>query len=174
MDYDVRRIALSSDCSQLVSQSYSSITLWDLANKERLAVTTPIFLFWSAKLEFSADGTMVFLTSGSTKECLRICPALYPPAPNSWSKLLEFNISSRLPMIFVPTPEARRPLDAVPDKSYRCKQGDEWIVDQDERRLLWVPPDERARLRDNHEKKIIVETGRGRLFIVDFSAVSLS
>jgi hypothetical protein len=47
-------------------------------------------------------------------------------------------------------------------------------LDKYGRRVLWVPPDDRAVLCASHGKKVVMGTSnRGRVYVVDFSAVPL-
>jgi hypothetical protein len=57
------------------------------------------------------------------------------------------------------------------NQSYRCDEEDEWILDQDGRRVLWIPPDERPRSWNfTHERKIVIGTEGVKVYSVEFSA----
>jgi WD40 repeat protein len=80
---------------------------------------------------------------------------------------------TKLPKIFVPTTEERSNQDAsTPCQSYRCNTDGEWILDQDGRRVLWIPPDERLRSDRsiwNRFKKVVIQTDSGKVYYVNFS-----
>ena len=81
--------------------------------------------------------------------------------------------ATKLLMVFVPTTEEQSNQDAsTPCQSYHCDMDGEWILDQDERWVLWIPPDERPRKFWNgskHEKKVIaIQTESGKVYIVNF------
>jgi len=80
---------------------------------------------------------------------------------------------TKLPMVFVPTTEERSNQDAsAPCQSYYCDTDDEWILDQDGRRVLWIPPDERPRKiwrgSQRENKFIVVQTESGKVYFVYF------
>jgi WD40 repeat protein len=80
---------------------------------------------------------------------------------------------TKLPMVFVPTTEERSNQD-IPAlcQSYRCDTDGEWILDQDGRRILWIPPDERPQQIWNCfkcEKKVLIQTEGGKVYFVNFS-----
>jgi hypothetical protein len=80
---------------------------------------------------------------------------------------------AKLPMVFVPTTEERSNQDAsAPCQSYRYDTDDEWILAQDRRRILWIPPDERPRKVWNIikcEKVMVIQTESGKVYYVNFS-----
>ena len=78
---------------------------------------------------------------------------------------------TKLPMVFVPIMEMPLDQDAsVPSQSYHCDMDGEWMVDQHERRVLWIPPDERPRRYESNRfgSKVVVETESRKVYIVDF------
>jgi WD40 repeat protein len=79
---------------------------------------------------------------------------------------------TKLPMVFVPTTEEQSNQDAsTPCQSHRCNTDDEWILDQDGRRVLWIPPDERPRKiwnTINCEKVMVIQTESGKVYYVKF------
>jgi WD40 repeat protein len=93
--------------------------------------------------------------------------------PHGSRDLIENRDGTKLPMIFVPTTEELSNEDAsAPCQSYRCDTDGEWILDQDGRRVLWIPRDERPRKIWNSfklEKKVIaIQTESGKVYIVNF------
>jgi hypothetical protein len=75
-------------------------------------------------------------------------------------------------MVFVPTMEEQSnpKYASAPWKSYRFDM-DEWILDQDGRHVLWIPPDERPRMFwcFEHAKKVLVHTESKKVYYVHFS-----
>jgi hypothetical protein len=85
------------------------------------------------------------------------------------------NIISSLPMALTLLPAEKEPSNqttSTQNQSYRCDEEDEWILDQDGRRVLWIPPDERPRRSWNftHERKIVIGTEGVKVYSVEFSA----
>ena len=74
-------------------------------------------------------------------------------------------------MIFVSTTEEQSNQDAsTPCQSYRYEMDSEWILDQDGRHILWMPPDERPReiWCFKCKKKVLIQTEGGKVYLVDF------
>jgi len=56
--------------------------------------------------------------------------------------------------------------------SWCCDTDDEWILDQDGRHVLWIPPDERPQKVCNTircEKVMVIQTKSGKVYHVNFS-----
>jgi WD40 repeat protein len=158
------RVALSPCGSRLASQSSSHIILWDLGSGKRLArldFDSPSW--WESQITFAVDGNSVFIHDDDNTITQRwhISPARQEKPPSNSKQ------STSLPLVFSPVQEA-------PSRSVlrqRCRyEGDEWILDDDGRRILWLPPDRRgpASASKCHGKKIAVGSG-GRVYLADFS-----
>ena len=187
VDGDVFHIALSPNGSQLASLSSSHMKLWDLKSERWLAhLEFDKQLQVQAPILFVPGATSVsVLTNRGTKSC-HISPnhnignhIMNHDSTTSW--LISRNPNTiqtrnrmkncdgtRLPMVFVPKWSNQSAF--VPCQSYRCDMDDEWILDQDGRRVLWIPPDERPRkfLCFEHEKKVLVLTEGGKVYFFNF------
>ena len=119
----------------------------------------------------NSDGTQTWLISHPLESLTQILPYIdpnhHPRDP------INNHDRTKLPMVFVPTMEEQSNQDAsVPCQSYHYKTDSEWIMDQDGRHILWIPPDERPRKFWNgfkHEKKILIQTESGKIYFVNFS-----
>jgi WD40 repeat protein len=176
IDYDVFHIALSPDGSQLASLSQFDMKLWDLKSKECLAhleFDSPSGV--QVQISFSTNATSITLSknSGGTRNWLI--------SPNHNIDLSRDSIKNsgctqqdpaKLPILFVPTTEDWSNQDvSAPCQSYHCDTDDEWILDQDGRHILWIPPDERPRKIWNGfkcEKKVLIQTESGKVYYVNF------
>ena len=176
IDYDVFHIALSPDGSQLASLSQFDMKLWDLKSKECLAhleFDSPSGV--QVQISFSTNATSITLSknSGGTRNWLI--------SPNHNIDLSRDSIKNsgctqqdpaKLPILFVPTTEEWSNQDvSAPCQSYHCDTDDEWILDQDGRHILWIPPDERPRKIWNGfkcEKKVLIQTESGKVYYVNF------
>ena len=179
VDDDVLGIALSSDDSRLVSLSRYRVKLWDLETKEYLAhLTFDGVLDDEAQVSFSSDGASVCVKhSGGTKwwgitpasRSNRTTPVI---RNNDGTKSLPIGHSrsrTKQRMISVPIAEKSSNQDVSrPRQSYRCNEDGEWILDQNGRRVLWIPPDERPQETQMYGRKVIIQTESGKIYIVDF------
>ena len=187
VDDNVFHIALSPDGSQLAALSPSHVTLWCLKLARCLArLEFGESLQVEAQISFGIDRISVSLmkNSGGTQS--------WHISPNSNINLTENSIKNsdstrswlsypntncagtELPMVFVPTMEEWSNQDAsTPCQSYRCDMDNEWILDQDGRRILWIPPDERPQQGIwggfKLEKKFLVQTQSGKVYFVKFA-----
>jgi WD40 repeat protein len=166
MKCEAELVALSPDGTRMASVSYSGINLWSLATGKSLSVLQ----LWNRKISkilFDVDGFSILATDhdGCTMSW-RIPTA---PLPNR----LQFNHrkSASLPIFLTPTQtEWTLRNESAPSRCWHYKQGDEWIVDDNEMRVLWVPPGRRdSRSSDVRGNKIAVGTYSGRVYMVDFS-----
>jgi WD40 repeat protein len=118
----------------------------------------------------NGDGTKSWLIARPLTHRWRISPYSYT---NSIKDPIKNREGTKLPMVFVLTTEERSNQDAsAPCQSYRCDTDGEWILDQDGRCVLWIPPDERPRKiwgGFKREKKVFVQTESGKVYIVNFS-----
>jgi hypothetical protein len=71
-------------------------------------------------------------------------------------------------------------LDLLPDDStthndvrpYRFPEGSEWILDQNNRRVCWIPADRRG-YGDFHGEKVVLATLTGKIVVIDLSNTSV-
>jgi WD40 repeat protein len=164
-------VALSPCGGRLVSLSSSQIILWDLGSGEHLArLNFDPSLWRGSRISFAIDGTSVFIHTGdSIQQRWYISPAVEhgDHFPNS-------NQSTSLPLVFMPVQEGLS-LQLVVFPIQCCRyEGDEWILDENGRRILWLPPDRRGegRASKSHGKNIAVGTDCG-VYLADFSNVLL-
>jgi hypothetical protein len=113
------------------------------------------------KIIFGVDGTSVILESKDSVVSLGISSMQSTTDDNN-------NNRSSLPMEFVPSHNTRQP---APPHLYHYRQGSEWILDEDMRRVLWVPLDLRDKCNDFHGKKVTFGSQSGKVVIFDFSDV---
>ena len=171
VDHNVFCIALSPDGSQLASLSPSHMKLWDLKSEECLAhLKFNRQLKVQAQISFSTNATSVSIlknSDGMQSWCISHNPKFHLTR----AYIKNSGSTQQLPMVFVPTSNGQSNQDAtVPCQSYHCDTDDEWILDQDGRHILWIPPDERPRKFWGFtcEKKVLVETESGKVYIVNF------
>jgi hypothetical protein len=173
--YGISHIALSPDCSQLASISLLDMKLWNLERQGCLAhlqFDKPLQV--GAQISFSINGTSVFLKNGGGTQNWRISPNHNIDTRDSIQNSGSTQRSrdrTKLPMVFVPTTEEQSNQDVcMPCQSYSCDTDGEWILDQDERRVLWIPPDERPRkIWNSIEKVMVIQTESGKVYFVNFA-----
>ena len=161
VDADAFYIALSPNGSQLASLSSYHMQLWDLRSDECLAcLKFHKRVEKQARVLFSADATSISILDCDDMESWRISAS--HPQTRSFKTI-----------VFVRIPKQQSNQDAsAPRQSYRCDIDDEWILDEDGRRILWIPPDERPRGifgGFKREKKVLVQTESGKVYFVNFS-----
>jgi WD40 repeat protein len=169
IDDNVFHIALSPNGSRLASLSPYHMKLWNLKRKRCLAhleFDDPLEV--QVQISFSSDATSVSVLNNSGTQSWHIHTS-HKFARGSQTKNSD---ATKLPMIFVPTTEERSNQDAsAPCRSYHCNKDDEWILDQDGRRVLWIPPDERPQNVWNTikcEKVMVIQTESGKVYRVNF------
>jgi WD domain, G-beta repeat len=153
-----RNVALSPCSGRLDSQSFSHIILWDLGSGKQtpgpLHFEFPFSL--DSRIAFATDGHGVFIHSGSDIiQHWRISLARSQDHQNN--SFSNSNQLPSLPLVFIPTQAALS--QPLPRQFCRYK-GDEWILDEDERRILWLPPDRTGSVSASkcHGRKIAVGT----------------
>jgi hypothetical protein len=80
--------------------------------------------------------------------------------------------SHRLPMDFLQTQDMEPP--TMPDVSrhqYHCDERSSWVLDKENRQVLWLPHDFR---RCCHGEKVAFGSANGTVTIVDFSDVRIA
>jgi len=149
---NVDQIAVSSDGSRLASVSRSDITIWDLAVEKPIARLKNSF---QSSVAFSVDRNTILIKNHDHIDHWRITPT---PSPGPFD----------LPMIFVHI--LSKPWH---NQSHSYYPDSEWILSQNKRRMLWLPPNKRARTTDSHRRKIAIVSQDGKWYIVDFSNILL-
>jgi WD40 repeat protein len=169
---DMDNIALSPCGGRLVSLSYSHITLWDLGSGKRLAYLPVESLKESPfvpQITFAVDGTSVFICDDKITHRWYI--SLAPLSNRRDSNTATF---ASLPLVFIPTQdELSHQAPSMPRNWCRYEHNNSgWILDEDRKRLLWLPQDRRHSswgASKCHGKKIAMGTDGGRVYVADFS-----
>ena len=154
----------------LFSTNATSVTLLTNSNGMQCWLISPNHNIDLTKNSIkNGDSIKSWLNSGSLKS---LVAQIWPhPYLNNTRDPIDNHDGTKLPMVFVPTMEGQSNLDVPAScQSYHCDTDDEWILDQDERHILWIPPDERPRkfLCFKHEKKVLVQTESGKVYFVNF------
>jgi hypothetical protein len=180
VDDDTFRIALSSNGSRFASLSPRRMILWDLESEVCLAILEFVHpLLEEQQVSFAIKGTSVSLENAYGIKSWCISPSRnlngtsysIENGTKCWLVAPSYR-NTKLPMIFLPITEERSyQSSSAPSQSYSCNRDCEWIMDQDGRRILWIPPDERPQKSWNNSngRKVVVETESGKVYIVDFS-----
>jgi WD40 repeat protein len=153
-----------SDGSQLVSQSESSLELWDVATGDCLA-STQVYMYRANILD--VDGINIILRCADGE--------IHRWTLSYAHNLTEFDDSNdfpTLPMVFVLAQDTKPPTlsDASP-RQYNLREQGSWVVDNQNRRRLWMPGSGMTR-SDFHGEKVAHGSANGTVTIVDFSNVS--
>jgi WD40 repeat protein len=175
LEVDFNNVALSPCGGRLVSLSSSDMILWDFGTGQRLAHLDVDFQTpWISRITFADDGTSVFTRSVIGDEIMlrwHISPA--PSLSNHHDHNSNSDQSKSLPLIFIPIKDKSSHEVAFASVPRQCCRYEgrylEWILDSDEKRILWLPPDRRGSTRDCYGKKVAVGTDSGRVYIADFS-----
>jgi WD40 repeat protein len=166
--YVMPRMRFSPDGSQLVSLSFSHldmVKLWDVATGQPLASMEASFDPKSTEISFGVDGSSIILRGDSDDNIRR------------WTLSSAHNLNHtdnsttiRLPMVFVPVQDTEPHI--FPDVSqnhYHCDRKSSWVLDRQNRRMLWIPPDSKAFC---DEERVVLVSGSVMQIIVDFSNVT--
>jgi WD40 repeat protein len=168
-------VALSPCGGRLVSRSSSQTILWDLGSGKHLACLD----FYeplprNSRIAFAADsdGTSVFIHNGDDiTQRWRISSARLPSHQDRPFSDSNQSTSAQLPLIFTPIQEKLTHQVSVPRQWCHYESG-EWILDQDGKHILWLPPNRRgsAMAGKPRGKKITVGTYPSkRVYLADFS-----
>jgi WD40 repeat protein len=136
----------------------------------------------SIDVNFGVDGTSIILKGLDSETAWRIAPALISngetyideSSNDSDHELSDDDSSTEdLPMIFIPIHDRQRSVSPdIPWQQDIYEPEEEWIVDQQKRRVCWVPPDARAPGTSScHGQKVALGTPNGNVTIVDISGV---
>jgi len=139
------------------------LTLWEVATGECLALMDVDDTF--KDVAFDVDGTSVILTSDDALvKSWEISTA--PQVPSDYQSSVE---GDTLPMSFVPVHDIQQPTS--PDiilRHYHYRNESEWILDEHNRRVLWIPADMRGFSSNWHRNKVVLGSHTGRVPILDF------
>jgi len=108
---------------------------------------------------FGVDGTSVILGNDDSPEVAKY--GIFPTHSSSNDERSSF------PMEFVLLHDVQ---PSVSSHFFCHREGDEWIIDEQDKRVLWVPPDLRHR-SDSWGKKVALGSPSGRVAMVDISDV---
>jgi WD40 repeat protein len=170
---------LSPCGSRLVSLSSSHMILWDLRSGKHLAHLDVDFLVpRESRITFAVDGASVLFTSSGDEiiQCWRISPA---PSSSHHDHSSDSDQSTSHPLVFIPIQDKSSHEVLSPSVPIQCCRYEghhsEWILDEDGKRILWLPPDRRDGMKASecNGKKVAVGTKDGRVYVADFSDVVL-
>jgi WD40 repeat protein len=152
------RLVFSPNGNRLVSLTDDlKLKLWEVATGKCLASLDVGGSF--NKIVFGVDGTSVILESSGSLEVVR-----YGISPtHSSSSNHDKDKHSSLPLEFIPLHDTQSPVSSH-------FSGWDWIRDEQERLVLWVPPDLKY-TSDFCGKKVALGSRSGRVVMVDISDV---
>jgi len=157
----VPQFAFSPNGNRLVSLTRDlELELWEVATGKCLA-SLDVGRYFN-EVVFSVDGTSVILETPSSVVRYGISPTHSSSSSNHGK-----DGHSSLPLKFVPL---RNTQPSVSSNFHCYRQRSEWILDEQDRRVLWVPPDLRGKC-DSCGKKVVLGSPSGRVVIVDISDV---
>ena len=173
------RSQFSPDHSQLVSltsasQPYSPtvtryLELWEIATGDLLAsiqLNSDDF----DNVAFGVDGSSVISDSKNTQTQGRW--TISPRNRDLSTDNNHNNDHSPLPMMFVPVHNTQQPTSIhVPSPQVYYDDMDEWILDNQKRRVCWLRPDLRSRQHKFHGGKVAIGYLNESVVIVDISDV---
>jgi WD40 repeat protein len=156
-------MSLSPGGSQLVSLSWDEVKLWDTATGDCLASMKAGFYKFTEIL-FSVDGSSIILRDRSDNIKRWSLSSAHNPTHTHNST------TSHLPMIFVPIQDMEPPtLPDISPNHYHYDERKPWVLDKQNRRMLWVPPESKAYF---HGEKVVFGSRSGRVTTVNFPNVS--
>jgi len=165
-------IRFSSDSSQLLSltRRLRCLTLWKVETGSLLAEVEGDGKFNDYNdVAFGVDGTSIILQNRHSVKRWRISPA--PSSDHNLPIGIDRNNHSSLPMVFVPMLDDQQhstPPAIVPHQ-YRYEKENGWILDGQDRRVLWIPPSLKGDASDCYGKKTVIGSFTGMVTVVDFS-----
>lgn len=166
----VYSLVFSPNCHQLVSVSDGIVVLWNITTQEsavgiKLAAVSqfPPESIPFDSVVFSSDGTNFTLEGG--RQVLRrfIIGFIYAPVYQDGNEPIPSKTE-----LTVYLGEETPAVDDHPPPLFHYPTED-WIVDREDRRVFWVPPDRRASSRAAFERKVVLGTRHGDLVMLDFS-----
>jgi len=185
VDNDVFYIALSPNGSQLVSLSPRHIKLYNLESKACLAhsnFSDVLGSLGNVQASFTSNGMGISVKNSDGTKHWRISHIHNIQTTKAFIKNNDgtkswlhhqtniHNSVSSLPMVFLPSKKkCSHQAASVQSQSYHCSKDGEWILDQHERRVLWIPPDERPRRSWCFERTVIIKTKGEKVYIVQVS-----
>jgi hypothetical protein len=163
LDRDSYHIALSPGGKRLVSLSNSHITLWGVRSGKPLAnicYSSSLWRISKPQIAFALDGTRVFIKSDDGEIHgwrLSLVRSVLRLVQLEEKELLNQDMSN----VFGPRP------------CCRYQNRDEWIFDEDGKRIFWIPLDRRSFSSNFHGRTVIMRTDKGRVYVADFSGAQL-
>jgi WD40 repeat protein len=157
-DSPVTGVAFCPTGQRIASISqYGELRLWEIEGRKTVGILGDIGLELNLlQIRVSGDGTGVTLFKGEKSR--------------SW-ELVELSVSSpgdtdsaKLPIIFVPQDQA---FEDSSRALYKYTDEEEWILDQYDSRIFWLPPHLRGRVFDCRDSTVAMGTEDGRVFWFD-------
>jgi WD40 repeat protein len=164
-DDHLRSMCFSLDGTQLVYLSKSEVTLLDVRTGDCFA-SMQVEHEKFTDITFGVDGSSIILRGYNDDYIERwILSSAHNlnQTDNSTTPL------PRMPMVFVPIHDMVPPI--FPDVSppqYHYDQQSSWVMDSQNRRMLWIPPDSQGYC---HGEKVVLGSQSGRVTMVYFKNV---
>jgi WD40 repeat protein len=153
------RLAFSPNGNRLVSLTWNYLELWEVATGKPLAYLYVCGCF--EKVEFGVDGTSVILEKNNDSlEVVR-----YGISPTHSSSNDDKDKHSSPQLQFVPLHDTQQS-QPVSSHLHCYRLESEWIIDEQKRRVLWVPPDLRY-ISNSCGKKIALGSSSGRVAMIE-------
>jgi WD40 repeat protein len=137
---DMRDISFSLDGTQLVSLSQVRVELWNVATGDCLA-SMKVELDKFTDISFGVDGSSIILRDRDDAIQRWTLSSVHNPTVTHINNLT--TSLPRLPMYFLPIQDMDQPT-TLPDiflHQYHCDERRSWILDNQSRQMLWIPPD---------------------------------
>jgi WD40 repeat protein len=166
---DLSRICFSPDGTKLlyvlwVESHHFLVELWEVTSKDCLASMTVDSTFTEYfDASFEVDGTIIRLKLDDKTLAWRLSSA--PTIHHGSSIDDDTRNLSPLPIVFVPIQDLERL--PYPRHQYHYEDNSPWVLDNQKRRILWVPPDMRHG-SNSKGRKIGFGSTSGRVTFVDF------
>jgi WD40 repeat protein len=160
-------MSFSQDGTQLVSLSQDEVKLWNVATGDCLASMNVFSNF--TDISFGVDGSSIILRDrdDAIQRWTLSSASVHNPT------VTHINNSTTslpwLPMNFLPIQDMNQPTTS-PDvflHRYRCDEQRSWILDNKNRRMLWIPPDSKGYYC--HGENVVFGSSSGGVTIGHFS-----
>jgi WD40 repeat protein len=159
-------VALSPCGGKWVSQSPSHIILLDLGNGECLArLNFDSSSLGESQISFAVDGSSIFIHAGDN--IIQRWSVHSTPLPSNPPPTDDQHIAPT-PQVFISMQgDLSHPVVSMPRQCYHF-EGDEWILNEDGKRVLWLPPDRRGLTIACGKKIAVGAYPSGIVYLADF------
>jgi WD40 repeat protein len=161
----VSDICFSADGSRLVivmsRSGLNQLWLWDVATGEWLAsIEVETSFTGRPSISLNVDGTHVILRLADKTMRWRLSPAPTPSHESSINTGTSSLSSPRMDFVPIHDTELPTPPDVSPRHQYHRDLKREWILDRQDRRVLWIASDLRQEIGSYEEMVAIGSTNR--------------